>query len=246
MIESIKLITLRNAEFLQFSKDVLSIISLNDPAALNVASQYADFKADTEVIENLFKTDRSNPITTELEALDARRDNALNGIAGYAQSLTYHFDPAMNAAAKTLSDHLAVFGSGITRENYQSETASINGILNDWAAQPGLQAAITSLQLGSWVVELDTANKSFNTQYIARTQQLAATPADTIKAKRLEAAGSYYSLRDRINAYFVIKEGAEPFNKTTNEINALVAQYNQLVAGRSTPADTPAPTPPVQ
>lgn len=232
MINSITLNNLRNAEFLQFSKDALNIIQRNDPAALSIATWYNAFKAVTEKIEDLFKTDTSNPITDDLQTTDVRRDNALNGITATVQGYTYHFAPATSAAAKTLADHLALFGSGIARENYQSETAIINSIITDWKNKPELMAAIAVLGLDSWVTELDTANKTFSTQYLDRTQQLGAASPDTIKAKRLEAADAWYKLRNKLDAYYEVNEGAQPFAKTENELNALIDQYNTLMNSR--------------
>jgi hypothetical protein len=232
MINSITLSALRNAEFLQFSKDALSIVQLNDPAALSVAAPYATFKAVTDTIEDLFKTDRGNPITADLEALDLRRDNALTGITLFVQSQVYHFAPTTNAAANILTNHLAVFGVGIAKENYQSETAIITSITNDLATKPELVGAVAALGIASWVTELDTANAAFNAQYLARTQQLATVSPDTIKAKRLEAANAWYKLRAKLEAYYEINEGAQPFAKATNELNALIDQYNTLINGR--------------
>ena len=232
MIASINFPALRNAEFLQFSKDALSIVQRADPAALSVTTWYAAFKTVTDAIESLFKTDQGNPITDELQAIDVRRDNAINGITAVADGYSYHFAPTTAAAAKTLTDNLSVFGTGIARENLQSETAVINSIINDWKTKPELIAAIAVLGLDSWVSELDTANNLFSTRYLDRKQQLGAVSPDTIKAKRLEAAAAWYKLRDKLNAFYEINEGAEPWAKTVNSLNALIEQYNALINGR--------------
>ncbi len=231
-ISSIDLPKLRNAEFLQFSKDALAIIQLNDPAALSVTTWYNRFKTVTDAIESLFKTDQSNPITDELQTIDVRRDNAINGISAVAEGFSYHFAPATAAAAKTLTDHLSIFGAGIARENLQSETAILTSIVTDCKTKPELIAAIAVLGLDSWVTELEIANASFASRYLARTQQLGAVSPDTIKAKRQEAAAAWYKLRDKLDAYYEINEGAEPFAKATNSLNALIAQYNTLINSR--------------
>ena len=51
-------------------------------------------------------------------------------------------------------------------------------------------------------------------------------------------------LRNFIDSYFTINEGAEPYNTTTNQLNALVDQYNVMMAGRGGKDETPPP--PVQ
>lgn len=232
MINSITLAALRNAEFLQFSNDALSIVQRNDPAALSVTTWYNAFKTVTTEIDALFKTDQSSAITETLQELDVRRDNAINGILFTVQGYTYHFAPTTAAAAKILEHHLSVFGAGIARTNLQSETAILNSIVTDLKNKPELIGAIAALGMDSWVTELDTANKTFSTKYLDRTQEMGAVSPDTIKAKRLEGAAAWYKLRDKLNAYYEINEGAEPWAKTINDLNALTEQYNALINNR--------------
>ena len=232
MINSITLKYLRNAEFIQFSKDVLTIVQGNDPAALLATDAYNDFSAITVAIDRLFKTDQGSDITAAIETLDLRRDRAINGISLSVQANTYHFTASIATAATTLANHLQLFGAGVAKENYQSETAIISSMVADWAGKPELVAAIAVLGLGSWIMELDTANRAFNDTYLARTREMATATPDTIKAKRLEAAGKWYTLRDTIDAYFLLKKGTEPWAKTTKELDTLVDQYNALIASR--------------
>ena len=233
MIKGLNLAALRNGEFLQFCKDSAGIVLLNDPAALQVTNEYQAFTAATAVVSDLFKTDQSNPITEEVQALDLRRDNAITGIAFALQGFSLHFDATIAAAASLLNNNLAIYGPGIARDNYQSETATLNNIINDWKNKPNMAAAIAALGIQDWAAELEAANTDFNTKYLARTQSIATASPDTMKAKRLETANAYYTLRDNIDAYFTIKKGAAPFDKVTNELNALVDQYNSLLNGRA-------------
>jgi hypothetical protein len=241
MINSIDFVKLRNGELLQFNSDFLSIVNLNNPATLNVVNAYTALLIINQSIEQLFKTDQSNPLTEELQNLDARRDDAINGITQVINGYTYHFDETIKAYANKLNEHLALFGTGIAKDNYQSETATLRNIITDWTDKPLLADAITALNLGSWKTELATANTNFAIKYLERTQDLGAVSYDTIKAKRLEAATAFYGLRNKIDAYFTISEGAEPYAKTINELNALIDQYNLLLTNRKNGAvNTPA------
>lgn len=239
MITSIDLIRLRNSEFLQFMTDVLGIVNLNNATKLQVKQQYTNLQTLNKAIDGLFVTDNSNPITEELQILDARRDNAINGITAVINGYTYHFNAATKAQATILNNHLALFGIGIARNNYQSETTILRNIIADWNTKPELKTAITSLDLTSWKTELEAANNAFATRYLSRTQQLGAASTDTIAGKRAEATTAYYALRDRLDAFFTIHEGAEPYTKTTNELNALINQYNIILTARKVDNTTP-------
>ena len=237
----IDLMKLRNAEFLQFSKQVINIVTLNNPLNLLVTTQLAAYQAITNEIEALFVTDQGNDTTPIIQALDARRDAAITGITLMVNAMVYHYDPAIREAAIAIRDNLRLYGGGIARQNYMAETASISNIIADWNNKPNLSAAIGLLQLESWRDELENANTNFDVQYIARTQQLGAANPATILEKRLSSTQVYYALRDRLASYHNINDGANPWGKTVNELNALIDQYNVLLANRGNEPLPPIP-----
>ena len=243
MINVIHLPSLHNAEFIQYNRDVLQIVQLNNPATLLVQPQFTALTALVANIETLFVTDQGNPITAVLLALDERRDKAINGIGAVINGYTYHYDAPKAAAANLLQHNLGLYGTGIARLNYLAETTTITNLVNDWESVIELATAVAELQLEDWLAELKTANLLFNNQYILRTQQLGAANPDTIRALRQEASDMYYFLRNFIDFYFASNNGIDPWGKTTNELNALIDQYNVLLAGRANEPLPPAPPP---
>lgn len=237
-IDSIALQTLRNAEYLQFLKQILAIVNANDPKALSIKPQYNKLQLAYGVVDGLFANDQSNPLTQALVDLDIRRDNAITGISTLLNAFSYHFDALIASQAQTLTNHLANYGTGIARETALAETAIIANIVADWNTSPEMVSAIKALNLKAWAAELETANTAFDTQYLARNQTMGAASPDTMKQKRQEATNSYYELRNKLNGYFIVNDGAEPFTKTTNELNALIGQYNVLITGRKSGTPT--------
>lgn len=240
MINSIDIYNLRNGEYLQFLTDFLDTVSDNNPDNLQVRTAYDALRTATDDTEKLFKISQGSIITEDILALDARRDNALTGFTFLINGHSYSTDAAISAPAKTLGQHLAVFGPSATRDNYQSETATIRNIVNDWNIKPELVQAINTLQLNSWITELATANTAFNAAYKARTEEFGAASPDNLTAKRLEANAIYYKLRNTLNAHFTLTEGSEPYATTIQTINAYIDQYNKLLTGRTS---KPAPAP---
>jgi hypothetical protein len=239
MTQGIKLHDLRNAELLQFAKDVMGIVTLNNASALSVSAQLADLQGKTSAAEALFKLDQGSDSTPVIEALDLRRDNAISGIRHYVQSLLLHFDPNIRHPAQVLEDNLGLYGGSIARQNYMAETASISHIVSDWTTKPSLVAAVATLQLNAWLAELNAANQLFSSEYLARTQELGAADSDKLKARRTEVMQAYYELRDRIGAYYTINNAANPWGKAIKELNALIEQYKTLLAGRQGNEQTP-------
>jgi Family of unknown function (DUF6261) len=240
MINSIDLEKLRNAEYIQFSKDCSSIVQLNNPADLQVQSKYDSFNSKRAELEVLFKKSTANPITTEIEALDARRDGAITGIQMVIRGFSYHFNPDIANPAKLLLNDLKIYTSPIASENYQAETAILTNLIADWESKPELTQAITALNLLDWKNEIKAANELFDTKYIARTLDLGSASPDNLKSKRTEANACYYDLRNHIDAHNTLNT-SPLLIKTINEINALIAQYNALIVGRTTAPTTVVP-----
>jgi Family of unknown function (DUF6261) len=244
MIISIDLRGLRNSEFVQFGSDVLSIVKINDPQALGVLAQYDALAAANKTVENLFNKEQASATTDVLVALDNQRDRLINGISALVLGYTYSTDETQKRNALLLQTNIDSYGSGIAKENYQSETAIITNLIDDWTAKPELAAAIAALNLGSWQTELAAANAAFNAKYLVRTQEKGSASPESLKEKRTVATNAYYELRNFIDSYFTINKGAEPFRKTTNELNALIDQYNRLIAGRGRGPEPPLTPPP--
>ncbi len=232
MITGIELPKLRNSEYIQFIKNSLAITQANDPVALNVQVQYDELLRMLVILDGLFITEQGNAITEDISALDTRRDRAITGFSLAISGYTYYFDPAIAQHAEALNKQIKQYGGSIARENYQAESAIIDNLLADLNNKPELADAINALHLKDWKAELETANKAFNDAYLLRTQQLGAATKDRLFAKRQETNEAYYKLRDFINSYYTINNGATPYGKTTDELNALIDQYNTLMAQR--------------
>ena len=242
MINSIDLPHLRNANYLQFQKDFLAIVSRNNPAELQVESRYDELLAKTEELESLFKKVLANPISQELLVLDSRRDDAINGIYYTALAYSYHFDKKTKQSADELLANISLYGSGIARLNYQAETATLTNLINDWENKPELAQAIDILNLKSWKEELQAINTEFGTRYLDRTQDYGNATPETLKLKREETNTVYYGLRDRINALDILVETPpSPYSTVINQLNALIEQYNLLVTVPDEPGEDDKP-----
>ncbi|MBW8361432.1 MAG: hypothetical protein K0M56_04520 [Kaistella sp.] len=239
-MNAIDLRMLRNAEYLQYMKDFAGIINLNGPASLQIAAKLTAFTTETAELEDLFKKALANDRTRIILQLDERRDNAINGISAFLQGYSYHYEADKKKNAEKLLANMAMYGSGIARQNYQSETATLNNMLNDFAQKPELAAAVTAFSLQPWLSELQDANTQFNDEYLTRTQEYGTANPETIKSKREEVNETYYALRDRIDAlHTLVETPPSPYTTVINQLNALTDQYNALLLHRVVPPENP-------
>ena len=227
---------------MQYVKDYLGIINLNNPERLGIDAKLAVLTTKATELEALYKKALASEKTQELLTIDERRDNAINGIYYFLLGYTYHYDADLQQKSQLLLANMALYGSGIARLNYQAETATLNNLLHDWENKPDLADAITTFGLTSWVNELKTANEEFNTKYLLRTQEYGDASPETIKSKREETNAAYYALRDRIDAlHLLVETPPSPYATVINQLNALTDQYNKLLINRT---DSSAPETP--
>jgi len=232
MIQKISILRLRNPEILQFVRQLLVIVLGPDPEKLKVGPQTQALQNSLTVAERIFKKDVSSPLTDVLVDLDEKRDKLLVGIRTNVDSFTYHFNEETRTASLRLKDHLATFGSSITKENYMRESALINKLVTDWRSNPELSNSVAALNLQLWVQKLDDANELFNSRYLERNKVMGNISTDAFREKKEELSVAYDKLIARLNSHYDIQEGAEPFATVARQINELIDKYHLLIIGR--------------
>ncbi|UOK43686.1 MULTISPECIES: DUF6261 family protein [Flavobacterium] len=237
MINSITLNSLRNAEFIQFCKDFTSIVANSSLTVHSLQIQHDTMVRKISEMETMFKNTTPSPITPELEELDWCRNKNIMGIFGIVNAYTCHFDPTYSYAATLLQNNIKLYGSDITRETYQSETAIISNIISDWETKPELTSAIGTLNLGQWVIELKKVNQTFRDTYHRYTQEFTNNSPGTFKSKRNEMVSIYHDLCKYLSAFSVVQPISWGAN-TIHEVNTLINQYNQVIVGRTTSVKT--------
>tara|TARA_R110001583_G_scaffold24456_6_gene89206 strand:+ start:23547 stop:24323 length:777 start_codon:yes stop_codon:yes gene_type:complete len=240
MFLSINLTHLRHNEFIQFIKNFMGILSGNDLEALNVRSEFDTLSGQIMTMTSLYKPDLGSQLTKLLEQDDERRDRAFVGIQTLIDAHTNHYDEATKEAALALTLSLKKFRTGITRQNYQGETATITAIVEEWRREADLNTSLNKLGLDNWVGELSEANTQFDTHYLARVKEDAAAPDVKIIALRKEAIQSYRTLTNRIQAFATIGE-VPVYAAIINECNSLIEKYNSVVNARSKKEDEEVP-----
>lgn len=231
MIKSIELYKLRNGEYIQYMQDVLVICRQYDPVNMQVRKEFNALLDVAGGIEAVFKVPTGSPVTGKLQKFDALREEAIRGIATLVRGYMFSDNPVVKNHAITLSNHLALFGN-IAEHNYQNQTNSIRNIIEDCNSIPELINAVTELGLQNWLTALENANNSFNEKYLLRAVELGNNTTEAIKIKRLQANEHYYALRNKINAYCITTDGAEPYTTVAASVNGLIAYYNELLARR--------------
>ena len=232
MITKFSILRLRNPEILQFVRQLLVIVLGPDPEKLKVGPQTQALKNALSVAERAFKKDNSSSLTEMLVELDEKRDKLLVGISTYVDAFTNHFNEETRMAAHLLKDHLASFGTRIIKENYMRESALINKLVTDWRTKPELSHCVAALNLNLWLKSLEDANEAFNARYLERNREMSNVTADVFREKKEELSVAHEKLIARLNSYYDILDGVEPFATVVKETNELIEKYHLLTVGR--------------
>lgn len=237
MINSNPANQLRVAEFNQLGKDVLQILIDANPNALLFKKQYDAYHAIFNEIDEVYKLSLSNPLTQTLLDLDNKRDAIFMGLCFIADGYFKSWEPAVAAQAKLIIDSINVFGRGIVIANYQSESADIKSLIDNWESSANITAALNALYLNTWKDELKSTNELFIKTYTDRAKADGEKDALTkIKHLREKANIAYSKLENVLNGKMEEFEDdvtkAPLYNALANSLNAVFDKYNTLISMR--------------
>jgi len=236
----------RQSGTMQFIRDLLDV--LPDPLAvtLDVAAKRTALNAVYDQLNLEWQPESGSLITPHIAALDAERDDALNGLKATLDAWgRYHYDASWRDAATILVNNITSHGDRIYKMPYQDETAVINAVLNDLE---GIYAGeVNTLGLGSWVANLRNLNNMFQQAYLDRNEEIATIQPGIIADLMAEMLAAYRTLSDLFDArHTVAVVDADPlvaqYQTVENEWNSLIAQYNQA-ALRKTGGNNDLPPP---
>ncbi len=230
MLQTIKLMKLRVKEFIQFFADFTSILERNNPEALKIKEQLKPVVDELEKIKVIDGTDKGSDISEELKLIDERRDDDITGIRIVVEGYTYYYEEKTRKAAELLLNIIDNYGPSIARQNYPTETASINGIMEKFKSDDECKNALSLLNLNNWTVKLDEENTLFNQRYLDRVDEKAKQSEEKIKELRKSTTDYYYELRDHLNSHSTLNKGS--YKPVMDKLNKLIEEYNGIVNRR--------------
>jgi hypothetical protein len=220
----------RNGEFIQFMKNVDSIYESFDTKALQLEKRVVDLRLAVKEMDDLFLTSKTHKITSELQSLDAVRNNVLKAIRSFLDNVIAIGDKEMSEAAELLLDNYFVHGKRIERLNSQQKTATINALINDWTTDPILSNSVSLLKLNDWVALLTTKNKDFDSNYVQRASTRIRSVELSDKKRRARIA--FDELRKDTESFFRVSADNTAYRDILDKISSLLADYRTSVVSR--------------
>jgi hypothetical protein len=225
MIKEPRLKTYRNSEFLEFVSSTIELV--NRSGLIILDNPKSDLENAYKDLDKSFKASQGSNLTATVQELDARRDDAIRGLRALSKAYTYHFDADKKAAGAALLKTIDKYSGNIAQLNYQAETATLKSLVGDFNNDADLAAAIVTLELTTWVTELNNANVDFETKYLDRVTDTASKQTVAVREHRPAAIEAYQTLIKHIEANNVLSPSAA-LTDLIGQLNELVNKYNAL------------------
>ncbi len=222
---------LNNAEALQYHSQIRAEIATDAAVETALGAALTAYDVLLSEVDAAFGLDEGSLLTEQVAAADAARDRIVTGLKKHCETMTYHPQAAMSEAAELLIAAMEHFGDRLPTQTYNAESASVDGLLSNFASRPDLSAALTTIGADMWIPFLTTAQANFEALYAQRTTEKAAEKLPyTMRQKRTELGRAWQKLSNKIEAHHNVTEGAAPWDGLVAFLNVLTKEYKDGIA----------------
>lgn len=222
MFNSLNLQKLRNAEFLQFMRNIHAIAHEFELSTLAVLLVALNSKSDE--FEVMFKSNLKNPFTAEINKWDDTRDRTFRAIVRIVEGNTLHFDSSVATKASVLLEVIRNHGGNIITLNHHEETAVLNSLINEIENSESLSDSISSLHLSTLLAHLKTSNAQCADLLKQRTETNADNSSLSGKDQRKTIRNTYSELLQTIDAHIILKSEGD-YQSMKDRINELINEF---------------------
>ena len=233
-IVKIKLDVMPNELHYKMHKDVYVVIDRrpgHDIEMLDMLALRADYFAAFDIEQSVLDIVTKSKYSREIIDADRQRDTTCLGFMASVKAMLYHFDPAVQSAARRVMDIFDHYGN-IPKRSYNEETAAIEDFLRE-LQRPDLADAITKLGVEAWRDRLDADNRAFEALYLLRYDEKAALPAIRMKEARVETDKRYRNIVTHLEYLLMMNRVTPQLSSLITDINVVVTNYKIILAQKA-------------
>ena len=227
-IISLKILDLRNNEYLQFHGDFSKLMQASLSPAMGLDDEFAYYTAMLAKLDASQKTIRASLNTPGMRKAEKLRNSTYRSMRLTVRGYTGHYDVPTALAAKRIMAVFRNFGN-LPNATLSAKTKGYELLVSDLTT--GFAAELALLNMLQWVAELKAANEQFIAQRKARAEENAIKPKVKAKKTRPELDKLYRKMVKRINALIEI-HGEEPYAPMVNKWNETINSFRMMLALR--------------
>ncbi|MDR1340913.1 MAG: DUF6261 family protein [Prevotellaceae bacterium] len=194
------------------------------PSVQNIVSMFYPEFVDLLVQEKqTVDMQKSSDYTQRIADADHRDDRLITGIRDTVSAALHHFDPAVVAAAQSLSLRLKTFGQ-FQAKSYEEEAAAIDILIGDLRL-PEYSSKVTLLGLDPWVNELAEAVADFEELLKKRNIEQSVKPKERLRNIRNKIEPLYRDMVGHINSAATL-DTAGTYTVFIDRLNTQITYFN--------------------
>ena len=219
---------LRINEDYDFLDQFIVIVSVVTLPALKTA--LIPLKTSFSKYATVFKKITKSGETAEVTLADEQRDRIITGMYIYIRGMLTHFEAATADAARRIMIICDTFGNP-SRMTLSAESSVINNLIQEFGKLENADY-ITRLSLEPWILQLEEAQRNFESIVALRDAENAAKNIETTaKAEREATQEEYLKFVEIYNAYLLVAPIPEMVD-AAKKANQLIDRFANLVAQR--------------
>lgn len=211
-------------ESLQFAKHVLKAYNRADVQALKLQEPLLNFQTAAEVLEEVFQESSARQSRLDVTEMDKRRMELIAGMRLFLRSRLSLKDVETVTMAEDVFNTLRKNCSDIQYGSLSHKTERIHAFIRDINSEPGLLAAIESLNLQGEFIELSEVNQTIFERMDEKA--LAKKEPSQIPEKRKVLKKMYDTLTQRTKAFVLVAEDPTAYETILTEIEKHVDRFN--------------------
>lgn len=223
----------RKSEFPEIMNAILEIVEKHDPIALNIVGMYNLLLELKPLLDKLALKYDGYPIPIDLQDLRNIRENLLGAILSHLTAIEKAKVASSAQQAALAVPYLRSYLDGIINENARVKTGRVNQLLTNLDDYVTMNAAMLSLGLNVYFVELKACQQSINQSESLRMEAMSLrVKQNTLIAKEKIS----YAVGNLLDAIELAKvEHTEiDYMPLINELNVLLSSRQSLIKSRIT------------
>lgn len=242
--EATKLSAARNAEQIQFHKDVLDVITEEFAEAQKISALRTAYKEVYDKEDVAFVQSWALAGTADVEAKDAARDELLRYVCSIIDAKQYSPIADEKAAAKRLRTKVEPYWRANVKP-YAENTSLVANMVQDMQSADYADDT-AAFGLTEIVAQLKTANDDFNAAYTSRsTEKEQCELTEKMKEIRPQVDEAYRTVAEavdslyNVNALITKDETTETaLAEVIDTVNGLILQLSQTISAREAKAES--------
>jgi hypothetical protein len=231
MIKKFQVMSLRNAEHLQFVTDADKLFVAQKPENQLLEPIYVEFSRLRHEEEAAMAIEASNAKIKEKSIAEHYRDRLHGKLFNYVKSILYdEKDPLFNAAQQVM--RVIKETGNPTHLSENAESAMLTTLGNK--LEP-YRAELTAIGAAAHLDKLLEANREFMRLEMECRDIVSArlqTGSHSVTTVRKRVDPVYRLITDTINAYIGVN-GEASYTQFVSDLNTLIARYDALLSARS-------------